>query len=423
MRFETLDEWLAWQERLHPSAIDLGLERCAEVARRMRLLRPPWPVVTVAGTNGKGSCAMMLEACLRAGGYRTGTYTSPHLNHYRERIRVAGAEIDEASLVEVFAQIDAARGDISLTFFEFGTLAALAVFARAAIDVAVLEVGLGGRLDAVNILDADYALISSVGVDHVDWLGGDRESIGAEKAGILRADAQAVYAERDPPRSVLARAATLGTPLRRLGVDYDYEATASGWRWWAEAGQCLESLPPPALAGARQLQNAAAVLAVLDGMRTRMPVSEQALRSGIAAAALPGRLEVLGGPVTRILDVAHNPQAAAVLAQYLAETRGSGRTFACVGMLADKDATGCAAALRDEVDGWFAGGLDGARGQTGAALAERVRAVAGSPVRAFASMPDAYRGALAGAGEGDRVVVFGSFLGVAVIRALESSGS
>ncbi len=420
MRFQTLDQWLRWQEGLHPSAIDLGLERCAEVARRMGLLNPSWPVVTVAGTNGKGSCVMLLEAGLRAAGYRTGAYTSPHLHRYAERIRIAGVEVDDDALVSAFARVDEARGEVSLTFFEFGTLAALDLFARAAVDVAVLEVGLGGRLDAVNIIDADYALITSVGIDHVEWLGGTRESVGFEKAGVLRAGQAAVFAEPDPPRSVLAHAAALGTRLWRLGVDYHHAPQASGWRWWCVTGAAMDGLPDPSLAGPRQRQNAAAVLAVLELMRERLPVPESAARAGMLDARLAGRVEVRVGPVTRVLDVAHNPQAAAVLAEYLQATRGGGRTLVCLGMLGDKDAEGCVAAMDVEVDAWFVGGLSGPRGQSGETLAAKVRTVSAAPVTACADVEGAYRAALAAARAGDRVVVVGSFLTVGAVRALET---
>lgn len=433
MRFSTLEQWLAWQERLHPSAIDLGLERCTEVARRMGLHRSACPVVTVAGTNGKGSCVMLLEASLRAAGHHTGAYISPHLHHYRERIRVDGHEVDDAELVASFARIDEMRGDISLTFFEFGTLTALDLFSRAKTDVVLLEVGLGGRLDAVNVIDADYALIASVGVDHVEWLGSTREAVGAEKAGVLRPGQPAVYAERDIPVSVMARARTLGTVLHRLGVDYDYSLEGDGlegdglegdgWRWWTDAGSRLDDLPAPRLSGAHQHQNAAAVLTLLDLMRPMLPVDEQALRAGILGAFLPGRVERIGAGTPRILDVAHNPQAAAVLAACLDASRGAGRTLACLGMLEDKDVAGCVSALAAQVDAWFTAGLPGPRAQSGERLAARVRAVVNEPVHGFDDVHGAYQAALAEARNGDRVVVLGSFLTVAAVRALESCRS
>jgi len=416
-RFASLDDWLHWQETLHPRTIELGLERVRAVLRRLQPAPPSHIVITVGGTNGKGSCVALLEAMLRAAGYRVGTYTSPHLLRYNERIRVNGAEADDASICQAFARIDAARGDHSLTYFEFGTLAALELFRDAAVEVAVLEVGLGGRLDAVNIVDADAALVVSVGIDHIDWLGPDRDSIGYEKAGIFRPGRPAICADPDPPPRLLDHAQHLGALFQRVGRDYGFARTGQTWRWWSKEMQ-LGDLPPPALAGAQQLGNAAAALATLFSLRHRLPVQPDAICTGLLRARLPGRFQVIPGRVEWILDVAHNPHSAAVLADNLRERPCSGRTVAIIGLLADKDASGVIQALAGSVDQWYATTLAGPRGRSGAELAALLWAT-GARATAHDDVIDACRAARLAASPDDRIVVLGSFHTVAPALAAQ----
>ena len=411
MRFQTLHEWLTWQETLHPKAIDLGLERALAVAERMDLLHPRHVVITVGGTNGKGSSVAMLESILSCAGQRVGAYTSPHLHAYNERIRVDRKSVADDEIVAAFARIDGAREDISLSYFEFGTLAALDIFQRADLDVAILEVGLGGRLDAVNILDADCALVTGIGIDHVDWLGPDRESIGREKAGIFRAGRPAVCSDPQPPVSVRATARQIGANWYGLGEQFGYEVAGERWNWWGP-GLTLQGLPPPALIGAFQLQNAAGVLMALRSLGGRLPVTLQAIHTGLRELHLSGRFQVLPGAIERIFDVAHNPHAAAGLAAALDARPCKGRTLAVCGMLADKDAAGVAVALMAQVQAWYLGGLDGDRGQSAQSLAQQM-ALPGAHQRIFPDLSAAYAAAWADARCGDRILVFGSFRAIA----------
>lgn len=423
MRFDTLNEWLAWQETLHTREIDLGLERVARVLERLGKTHPPYTVLTVGGTNGKGSCVAMLEAILGAAGYRVATYTSPHLLRYNERVRICGQEVDDAALCRAFARVDQARGDISLTYFEFGTLAALDIFHDAGLDVAILEVGLGGRLDAVNVVDADVALITSVDLDHLDWLGPDRESIGREKAGIFRAGHPVVCGDPDPPSSLTEHARTLGAPLYRIGQDFDYAQDAVGWHWWS-GGTRRDALPRPSLLGDFQLQNAAAVLMALELVRDALPVGQNEVRRGLGEVRLPGRFQVLPGPVERILDVAHNPHGAAALARALRQRPGPGRTLAVVAILGDKDVEAVARCMQPVVDAWYVAGLTLPRGQSGAALAARLAAaIPDAPISVWERVHEAYAAALREARSGDRIVVFGSFHTVAEVLERCESGA
>lgn len=406
MRFQTLADWLAWQETLHPKAIDLGLERVRAVAERMGLLAPAHLVVTVAGTNGKGSSVALLESILACAGLRVGAYTSPHLWRYNERIRIDRQNVTDADIVAAFDRIDTARGDISLSYFEFGTLAALDLFARAHLDVALLEVGLGGRLDAVNILDADCALVTAIGIDHVEWLGPDRESIGREKAGVFRAGRPAVCADPQPPASLREVAHDRGALWYALGEHYGYVVGTDGWSWWGPAVR-LEDLPLPALPGSFQVQNAAGVLMALHALGARLPLTVQALREGLLRAHIAGRFQVVPGPVEEIYDVAHNPHGAAALAAALQARPCRGRTHAVCAMLADKDAAGVASALAGQVQVWYLAGLDTVRGQPASALAERMQLPAAPHV--YDEPCAALQAARAAAQAGDRIVVFGSF--------------
>ena len=418
MRFTTLEDWLRWQETLHPRTIELGLERVRTVLRRLRSDAPPFAVITVGGTNGKGSCVAFLDAILRAAGYRVGAYVSPHLLRYNERIRVDGVEASDEALCQTFARIDAARGDISLTYFEFGTLAALERFREAGVEVAVLEVGLGGRLDAVNVVDADAALVTSIALDHTDWLGPDRDSIGYEKAGIFRASRPAICADPDPPPRLLEHARALGARLRRVGVDYDFSRVGATWRWQSDAARVAE-LPLPTLAGEQQLSNAAAALMTLTSLRDRLPVDAAAIRAGLTQAWLPGRFQIVPGPVEWILDVAHNPAAAAVLAHHLSHRACVGRTRAVLGLLADKDADGVIQALAGVVDEWRPVTLAGARGRTSADLAARLRSAGIQAVSPHDDVASAWQAARADAEAGDRIVALGSFHVVAPVLAAQ----
>ena len=398
----TLTEWLAFIERQHPKSIALGLERVAAVWRRMNVALG-CPVITVAGTNGKGSVCALLESMLRAGGYRTGLYSSPHLERYNERVRLAGAEASDEALCAAFAAVEAVRGQVELTYFEYGTLGALWLFAREPIEAAVLEVGLGGRLDAVNIVDADCAVLTSVGIDHVDYLGPDRESIGREKAGIFRAGRPAVIAEPQPPRTVLESPGA----HYRLGRDFGYVDQQSQWTYWGPSGK-RAGLAHPALRGAVQLRNAAAAMCALDCLRERLPLGMQEVRRGLAEVTLPARFQVLPGRPQIILDVAHNPQAAAVLADNLAASGYARETIAVCGMLRDKDIAAVLAALAARVTRWHLASLPGARG---ASADELARFVEGQAER-FATPAAAFAAALKRAEQDDKIVVFGSFLTV-----------
>jgi dihydrofolate synthase/folylpolyglutamate synthase len=414
-RFDRLADWLAWQETLHPNAIDLGLDRLQRTLDRLGWQRPACPVITVAGTNGKGSCVALTARILREAGYRVGTFTSPHLLRYNERIAIDGVEVADEALIAAFERIDAARGDDTLTFFEFNAAAALLVFADARPDAVVLEVGMGGRLDAVNVVDADVALVTSIDLDHCDWLGHDRETIGREKAGIFRAGRPAIFGARDMPASIRESAQQVGADLQQLGRDFDWVRSGDRWTWRGRAGE-QRDLPAPALQGEIQYNNAAAVLAALEALEARLSVPRSAIERGLQTVTLPGRFQVLHQSSPRsiewILDVAHNPAAAHTLAAQLAARKDGGRTIAVCGVLSDKDVEGIVGELRSSFDAWVIVGLQGARALAPEALAARVRNV-GAHVEAIAA--DVVAGCLAAealAQAGDRIVVFGSFLAV-----------
>ena len=416
----TLSGWLAYLETLHPKAIALGLDRVREVHSRLDAAIG-CPIVTVGGTNGKGSTCAMLDAILHSAGLRSGLYASPHLLRYNERVRIGGAEAADDRLVAAFNAVEDVRNGVPLTYFEFGTLAALWLFARARLDALILEVGLGGRLDAVNIVDADVAVLTSIDIDHVDYLGPTREDIGREKAGIFRAGRPAICADPHPPASVVAAAQAVGAKLLLLGRDYGYVDERTQWRYRGPRGERF-GLPVPALRGAYQLPNAATALACLDTLRDALPVNAQAVREGLLAVSLPGRFQVLPGRPTVVLDVAHNPHAARALAAAMGSMGYHPETFAVCAMLADKDAAGVIGALRPLVTRWFVSGLPGARGDDG----ERVRnalaaaGVASSSVRTFTDVEGAYRAARETALEADRIVVFGSFLTVAAALSADA---
>ena len=426
-----LNDWLGHLESLHPKGqggIELGLERVARVKAALGQAQH-CPVIVVGGTNGKGSTCAFLDAIYTAAGYRVGCYTSPHLLAYNERVRVGAAPIDDAALCAAFARVEAARqsagvqgAEVALTYFEFSTLAAWEVFAAARVEVAILEVGLGGRLDAVNVYDADCAVVTGIALDHTDWLGDTRDAIGFEKAGIFRAGKPALCADPEPPASLVAHAQAIGAHLSLIGRDYAAEPEAAGWRWRGPRGLSDPVLPRPGLPGAWQLNNAATVRYVVELLAECLPVQAEAFAAGLSRARLSGRFQVLPGRPTVILDVAHNPQAAAGLVANLAAQTGFGRTLMVVGMLADKDIEGALAALAGAVDAWFLARLDVPRGASAERLAEALQAVdARGSVARCASPAEALERAAKEAGENDRIVVCGSFYTVAAALGAQQS--
>jgi dihydrofolate synthase/folylpolyglutamate synthase len=407
----TLAEWLAHCERLHPKTVELTLERVAAVKARLGIEFSA-PVIVVAGTNGKGSTCAMLESVALAAGYRVGLYSKPHLIHFEERCRIGGASVDGAALLPHFAAVEAARGAISLTYFEFTLLAIARLLAVTPLDLVILEVGLGGRFDAVNAFDGDCAVITSIDVDHAEYLGPDRESIGREKAGILRHGKPAVVSDPLPPQSVLDEAARVGVDLRLAGRDFRYSGDRQQWSWSGRATQ-FSGLGYPALRGANQLLNAAGALAALEALREALPISAQAVRTGLATVELPGRFQVIPGQPTLVLDVAHNPHAVAALALNLDQMGFFPRTHAVFGAMGDKDIDAILARMAPLVDAWHFIDLPTARAASAEQLAKRFTALAPkaatASVATHASPSVALAAALAGADPADRIVVFGSF--------------
>jgi dihydrofolate synthase/folylpolyglutamate synthase len=428
----TLAEWLALQESVHPKTIDMGLARVSSVARALGVDKPSSRVITVGGTNGKGSTVAHLDALLRAAGASTGMFTSPHFIRYNERIRVGGVEVEDAELISAFERIDAARGATTLTFFEYNALAALVIFADRAVDVAILEVGLGGRLDAVNLVDADVAVVCSIGFDHRDYLGDSLEQIGAEKAGIFRSGRPAVLSTPDMPASVYSTIQTLAARAVVAGRDFSWqvEPASSPTRWqYRGLRSTLNNLPPSALEGSIQYRNASAAIAAIELLDAAYTLNEQTVSQALRAVRLAGRFQVVAGPVEWILDIAHNEPAALMFAEHVRERRriaganadaglgaragagaaraSAGRTFAVVGILADKDAREIAAALESLVDHWILCSLPGARGSSASALAQRLRLPA-DQVTLANCVEAGCEAAQAAAVPGDRVIVFGS---------------
>ncbi|WP_189452116.1 bifunctional tetrahydrofolate synthase/dihydrofolate synthase [Cognatilysobacter bugurensis] len=408
----TLTDWLEYIERQHPKSIELGLERIRAVAGRLGLGRPAARVITIGGTNGKGSTVAFVESIAREAGLRVGAYTSPHLLAYNERVRIDARDVDDAALFDAFEAVEAARGDTPLTYFEYGTLAALLIFERSELDLVVLEVGLGGRLDATNLVDADAAIVTTVDIDHQDWLGPDRESIGREKAGIARAWKPLILGDDDPPSSVLGHAYAIGASALRIGCDFFVEPHESGWRW-REVG-CELELPQPQLAAPAQLRNAAVAIAALRSLD--FDIEPAAFARGVANARIAGRLQRFEcDGVEVIVDVAHNPQAARELAAWLEQSPPRGAVHAVFAALADKDARGIVEALASQVAHWHLAGLapHGPRATDAYALAARLDGTAASTAPRHADVAVALDAALATAAPSDRVLVFGSFHTVA----------
>jgi dihydrofolate synthase/folylpolyglutamate synthase len=437
----TLAEWLTYLESLHPKTIALGLERVAQVKQRLGL-QPDFPIIVVGGTNGKGSVCAMLESILHAAGYRVGCYSSPHLLHYNERVRIEKKQASDAELCASFEQIEKARKgrstnddtpiptptlplkgrgqssesiDVPLTYFEFGTLAAMQCFIAHKVDIAILEVGLGGRLDAVNVFDADCAVVTCVDIDHTDYLGSTREQIAFEKAGIFRKGHVAICADSDVPQAIRTQAQQVGADLWCIGSEFSFTTHHGQWDYRSKSGS-RSSLPYPALRGAFQLHNASAALAALDALKERLPVSMEAVRRSLNEVQLAGRFQFVPGKPSLILDVAHNPHAARSLAQNLASLPPCPHTYAVFAMLRDKDMAGVAAALDAHIDTWLVAGIDTARGATAVELEQvlqqgRVR----GEIKAFGSIAEALRYACDAAGENDRIAAFGSFHTVAEV--------
>ena len=419
IRFNRLDKWLKWQESLHFTAIELGLERCRRVANNIGLLKPAYNVISVAGTNGKGSSTTMLDQILRNADYKIGRYTSPHLLRYNERICINGEEVTDAELCESFDRIDRARGDISLTYFEFGTLAALDLFRQHNVELAILEVGLGGRLDAVNILDADVALITSIDLDHQQWLGDNRESIGREKAGIFRNKAPAICSDPNPPQSILDCADALGTPLAVSGRDFQFSINHDTWSWSLN-NTSLDELPRPMQYSDFQLQNAAGVLMVLDKIRDEYPVSLENIKQGLNSFRLNGRMQIIPGEIPTILDVAHNSESVRALVENLRKIPCVGQTHLLVGMLKDKEPLEVFKVLNEITDSWHVVTLSQDRGCEAKTLISDLELLGiNENVTEYTSVDEALDKLYKSSTPGDRIVVTGSFLTVgAALRNL-----
>ena len=409
---DPLQDWLTWQESLHIRDIDLGLERTRSVAKRMGIRAPSYSVVTVAGTNGKGSSVAMLDAIWRRAGYSTATYTSPHLLRYNERIRLNGEEADDESLCRVFERIEQARCGESLTYFEYGTLAAFALFEEAGPDIAILEVGLGGRLDAVNTVDPDVALITALGIDHVEWLGGTRESIAREKAGIMRAGKPAVCSDPAVPADLIEIAAGLAAPLELLGQSFQFDDAGDSWSW-RSGDRIIDNLPMPNLFGRYQLRNAAGALKVAELLSDRYPVDEDHIRGALVSIKLRGRFERIPGTIEHILDVAHNGQAIRAFVETLKVLPAAPRTHLLLGMRKGKDHESAVQALSPVVDVWHLATLGVAHGATSGELEIVVkRNGAGQQCVCHDTVEGGYEAMLAAAEPGDRVIVIGSFVTV-----------
>jgi dihydrofolate synthase/folylpolyglutamate synthase len=408
----SLEEWLAWQERLHFTAIELGLGRCSQVAERMHLAAPDFSIISISGTNGKGSSATLLERIYVQSGYRTGCYTSPHLVRYNERIRINGVEVSDDLLCESFTRIDRERGDISLTYFEFGTLAALDIFQRANVELAILEVGLGGRLDAVNLVDADVALVCTIDLDHEQWLGPDRNTIGYEKAGIFRKNRPAICADPEPPQSITDYAAETGASLYLAGRDFNYSMTGATWSW-ESASENLTGLPGFIPGNSCLIRNSSGVLMVLKALAGVFPVAEGVIHAVIKNFRLPGRLQIVPGEIEYVLDVAHNRQAVLQLAENLTRLPPVTRTRMVIGMLDDKNHDQFLEILSKYGDFWYVVNPGGDRGFPAGRLTDKLcRYVDAACVKTFNDINMAFETLQRDAVAGERVIVTGSFLTV-----------
>ncbi len=418
---KTLDDWLNWQENLHPTEIDLGLARIHQVAERLDVLSPSFPIITVAGTNGKGSSVAFLEAILIAEGYTTGSYTSPHLIHYNERIKLSGIRASDAQIITAFKEIDNARKDISLSYFEFGTLAAMLIFNQQKVDVVILEVGLGGRLDAANLWDTSLAIITSIAIDHESWLGNEREAIGKEKAGIMRADTPVICGDPDPPDSIKSIALKVKATLHQINRDFSFQNHANTtWTW--KSNKRHYQLPLPTLKGEFQLNNAATVIAGLQSLSKHLPVSIESIKAGLKKATIMGRLQLIHSSPDWLVDVAHNPHSALALSMYLDEKPTKGKTFALFSMLKDKDIKQVLSIMNKQIDEWHIVSLEGSRGITTKALTQIMKSAnIKSKVIPHECFSEAVQSLKKDCKNKDKVVVFGSFL--VVSNVIEIWGS
>ncbi|MDD1613997.1 MAG: bifunctional tetrahydrofolate synthase/dihydrofolate synthase [Methylococcaceae bacterium] len=409
MRFDSLKGWLDWQESLHPLAIDLGLERAAQVFHALNpdCLKPP--TITVAGTNGKGSCIAYLEAIYRAQGYRVGAYSSPHILKYNERIKIDGKPVSDELICEAFARIESVRGNTSLSYFEFGTLAALDIFCRSSLDIQLLEVGLGGRLDAVNIVDPDVSLITSIGIDHVDWLGPTREAIGQEKAGIFRANTPAIVGDCDPPKSLLQSAIDKDARLYCIDKDFGYKKQTVTWEWFS-GDRHICQLPEPGLKGEHQYRNASAVILAVEVLAKSLPVSDKSIRIGLKNSHLLGRFQLINDKIPVLLDVGHNPEAVKTLVDYLKMTFPGKRIHAIFSMMKDKDIAGVVEIMNPVVYDWFFAPLANPRAVTEPIMRKIFSQSSVTRVSfGFTGFAEAFNAAKSQSLENDLLLVFGSF--------------
>lgn len=409
-RFDSLDAWLDWQEGFHPRAIDLGLNRAAAVFQKLNPTNLKPVTITVAGTNGKGSCVAFLEAIYKAQGYKVGAYTSPHILRYNERIKLDGVPVSDELICQAFERIDAARGEVSLSCFEFGTLAALDIFTHANLDIQLLEVGLGGRLDVVNIVDPDVAIISSIGIDHVEWLGDTREAIGREKAGIFRKNIPAIIGDEQPPQSVQECVQEKQAIAYYINQDFGYEKSSTGWNWRGVNNQRYDDLPYPALKGEHQFRNAAVVILAVTQLQNRLPVAESAIQQGLKKVQLMARFQLCEGKIPVLIDVAHNPQAVKTLVEHLNERFADKKIHAVFAMMKDKDINGVIELIKDKISDWFIAPLANPR----AASEEMMRACfkkqnVNQVTMGFESFSAAYTAAKQQALQDDLILIFGSF--------------
>ncbi len=420
MRFKRLQDWLKWQQTLHSQKIELGLERIADVANTLGVLQPNYKVITVGGTNGKGSIVAALESIYHHAGYRVAAYTSPHLLRYNERIRISRNNIDDEALCEAFNLVDQARGEISLSYFEFGTLAAMQIFNEIELDIAIYEVGLGGRMDAVNILDSDLAIVSNIGIDHVQWLGSTRESIGFEKAGVFRSQRPAICGDEDPPKSLINYANEIGSLFYKINEDYRFANNDNGTWSFESSTVNWQHLPIPSLFGGVQISNAATALMGLVSLDDKLPVTRDCIDRGLSNIQLLGRFQKISGECEIILDVAHNLDSAKVLINNLKISKPVSNTYAVFAVLADKDVDGIINVVKGMIDKWFISQVKSERALESHKLQEKLRLhCPEATAHSYQSISEAYMAAKQEADDTSRIVVFGSFLTVAEILRIE----
>ncbi len=420
MKYKTLDDWLAWQTTLHAREIELGLERIESVARTLNLIDCPFPVITVAGTNGKGSVVAMLSSILHHAGYKVGTYTSPHIVHYNERIRIGLRCVQDDQLCRSFEKINEARNGTSLSFFEFATLTALDLFHENKIDVAVLEVGLGGRLDATNIIDNDLAFVTSIGLDHTEWLGNTREAIGYEKSGIFRPDTPAICGDIDAPKSIAETAQKINARLFQINTDFSYKVAKTSWSFYTQ-GYELQGLPWPNLSGAVQIRNASSVIMGLHCLKDRLPLSADAIETGLREVTLEGRFQRIVKNCEIILDVAHNFDSAKILSENLTALPRPEKTIAVFAVLSDKDVDGIVSVMHSHIDDWYISQVNSHRRMEVSKVEQSLmKQSSETSVKIFETVEQAYLQAQMDASKGDRIIVFGSIYTVSEVLASES---